>query len=159
MTAAHGPGQRWRSRAFVQPLLVTLLGVVASTALFLAAADRAGGPPGQAMAGLGIVVLLFPVYLGGLVATGFTAQRSSRDSGLAGRAIVVAMVLLAVVLLVAVVFVLVTQSTTWPVEDPFSASYNLVLGLAFGAGLLLLPIWLGFALGQRGQRTEEKPRI
>ena len=154
MTTA-GPGTRWRSRAFVQPLLVTLVGVVSSTALFLAAAARAGGPPGQALAGLGIVIVLFPIYLGGLVATGFIAQRSSRGSGLARRATVVAVALLAVALLVAVVFVLVTESATWPVEDPVNASYALAVALVIAAGVLWLPLQWGIALASRTTNDRE----
>jgi hypothetical protein len=93
--------RRWRSRAFVRPLLVTVVGVVLSVMLYLAVTWFANGPSdrpctyspdacGYAFMGqVGQAFGLLPVLLIGLQITGLVVGLSSRDSRLAFRAVLV----------------------------------------------------------------------
>ncbi len=83
-TPSGGSGTRWwRSRAFVQPLIVTIVGVVVSTVLYVAVVQFANGvsegpcaySPDTCgyvwMGRIGQAFALIPVYLVALLTTGF----------------------------------------------------------------------------------------
>lgn len=145
-TPASGPGmRRWRSRAFVQPLLVTIIGVAALPTIFLAPSLLAGPSSGScsgsscgygAMAGLGYGLMLLAVWCVVMLLTGFVVGRSSRDSGLAFCAVLVAVGSLALAVTIA--------------YTPYNA-LSFVDRLAIFVGLAIVPlisVGLGFGVGR-----------
>jgi lysylphosphatidylglycerol synthetase-like protein (DUF2156 family) len=124
----------WRSRAFIQPLILTIVGVVASFAIYLAAVRAFNPPCPDASCGIlhyeiqllvsGAVLLFLP--LAGLLITGGVVGNSSRDSGLAGRALLAGM---------AIVWLSLTVATMDAVLSMFTSIASLILiGLGFGVG-------------------------
>lgn len=152
-TPAVGPGtQRWRFRAFVQPLLITIVGVVVSSELYRAGPWLLSGGPsagpfpslllehaqyvpcieqvGSTTCGFisftsAIVGLLFlPVLFAGLLITGVILGRSSRGGWDAFGAVLVALVILALTL----------------IRNPVAPFLALIpIGLGFGVGRWLRP--------------------
>ena len=148
--------RRWSSRAFVQPLAVTVVGVVLSVMLYVAVTWSATGPSespctngpdacGYAFIGqMGRAFGLLPVLLIGLLITGLVVGLSSRDSRLAFRAV-----------LVGTLFTTLGGGAALVVPDaigeggdvPFRIVSNLA-GAAFLGLVLLIPIALGLAVGR-----------
>jgi hypothetical protein len=151
--------QPLRSRAFVQPLLLTIVGVVASVVLYLAATRLAnGGPEGPCtygpdacgyvfMASIGQALMLVPVFVVGLLITGLVVGLSSHDSGAAFRAIVVAVL---VVPLVGVAAVVVPGELMSGRIDAILLNLGAVAAIGL---LLLLPIGVGFGVGSLVRRN------
>jgi hypothetical protein len=142
MTRFGGPGTRWwRSPAFVQPLLITIGGVVANIAIYVVAVRALDPPCPDASCGLlhyEINLLMTAAFLlclplAGMIITGFVVGQKSRDSGLAGRAILVGMPIVWLTLMVA------TE------EDVNLSSVVSVVGLIL--------VGLGFVLGRRGRSS------
>jgi hypothetical protein len=148
-TSEDGPGTRpWRSQAFAQPLILTVAGALAPLAVLLALSALASSEA-EACTGLscgwinysGIMqgLLIYAVWL---LITGFVVGRSSPDSGLASRAILLAVAILS---LTAIIGALVSDSQT----KDFIYIRDLVLGVVALALALFVPIRLGFAVGRR----------
>ena len=164
MTPAHGPWPRLRSRAFVQPLLITMAGVVASIGSYQAAKVMAYGPPDGPctlsadtcgymwMGALWQGLTLFPVLLLGLLITGLVVGLSSRDARLAFGAVLVGVVLPPLV--ASAVFVVPSAIATGG-DGPFRIASNLAGAVLIGL-VLLIPIAPGFGLG-RVIRPKQKP--
>ena len=143
----------WRSRAFVQPLLVTILGVGAAPAVLLVwsyfigpASDPCTGT--SCGYGIGVAIVYGITFVAGwcavMLITGFIVGRSSRGSGLAFRAILIAMVGLA--LTVSILYT--TYSTT---SESFLDTAVIFLGLAMGP---LIPVGLGFVMGRPAKSAQ-----
>ena len=89
--------RRWRSRAFVQPLLITIVGVVGSVGLYYSVRGPTGLPCtfnadscGYVwMGAIGQAVAALPALLVGLLITGLVVGLLSHNAGLALRAVVV----------------------------------------------------------------------
>jgi hypothetical protein len=154
------PGRRWRSRAFAQPLLATIVGVVGSVVLYLDVVRLANGPSdGPCTMGpdscgyiwIGAMtqaVALLPVLLVGQILTGFVVGRSSSDTGLALRAILTVFV---VPLLLGFVIAIVED-----VGNGLDAQRIVSHFLGWSIGLVLVfPIAIGFAVGS-GVRPRPK---
>jgi FtsH-binding integral membrane protein len=144
----------WRSRAFVKALLVTIVGVGAPPAVLLAwsySIGRASDPCTGTSCGYGIGValvygiLFVAVWCAVMLMTGFIVGRSSRGTGLAFRAILVAVVGLA--LTVSILYM--TYSTT---SESFLDTVFMFLGLAIGP---LIPVGLGFLVGRSVRGTPD----
>jgi hypothetical protein len=144
-----GPATRpWRSQAFAQPLILTVAGAVAPLATLLALSALRSSDA-EACTGLscgwinysGIMqgLLIYAVWL---LITGFVVGRSSPDSRLASRAILLAVAMLS---LTAIIGALVSDS---PTKDPIYVR-DLVLGVVALALALFVPIRLGFVVGRR----------
>ena len=157
--------RRWRSGAFVQPLLVTVVGVVLSVMLYLAVTRSANGPSdgpctygpdacGYAFIGrMGQAFGLLPVLLIGLLITGLVVGLSSRDSRLAIRAVLVGTLLATLGGGAALV---VPGAIAEGHDVPFRI-VSILAGAAFLGLVLLIPIALGFAVG-RAVRPSPKHR-
>jgi hypothetical protein len=137
----------WRSRAFVQPLLVTLLGIAAPPAILFAWASI--GPPSDPCTGAscgpgyGIVAAIIRGLLisaGYMLIVGFVVGLSSRDSRLAWRAVLVALVILWVAASVVSAATRPTLGARELVDD--------LAGYGVFAVVLLIPIGLGFRVGR-----------
>ena len=148
-TPEDGPPTRpWRSQAFAQPLILTVAGVLAPIAILLALSALGSSKP-EACTGLscgwinysGIMqgLLIYAVWL---LITGFVVGITSRDSGLASRAILLAVALLSVT---AIIGAWVSDSQT----KDFVYVRDLVVGVVTLAIALFVPIRLGFAVGRR----------
>jgi hypothetical protein len=139
-TPADEPGtRRWRSRAFVQPLLVTIGGALATVAVVgvFGPSDRSGNNiVGALSATLGLIA--------GLLITGFIVGRSSPDARLA--------------LLASLVAVIAWSLLTSIAQLRFAPSFVELLTV-FGVFIItpLIPIWLGFGVG-RLVRPKHKDR-
>ena len=145
--------RRWRERAFLQPLLVTIVGVAGLPAAVLAWSILATAPSdssctgecgtarmaGTLITGIGLVLVWFAV----MVIAGFDVGRSSRDSGLAFRAVLVAVVGLA--LTVSIVYTALSTASESLADIVF-----VFLGLTF---VPLALIGLGFAVGLLFKKT------
>lgn len=157
--------RRWRSRAFVQPLLITVVGVVLSVVLYLAVTSSANGPSdgpctygpdacGYAYMGrMGQAVALLPVLLIGLLITGLVVGLSSHDSRLAFRAVLVGTLL-------ATLGGGAAPAVPSAIADGHDVPFRIVSILAMAAFLgliLLIPIALGFGVG-RSVRPSPKDR-
>jgi hypothetical protein len=161
--AAGGPGtRRWRSRAFVQPLLVTLVGVAALPAIYMAWSyldDIAPCTETWCGYGSGVAIISGVVYLAVwcavMVITGFVVGRSSRDSSLALRAVLVAVGSLALT-----ASIVSTASSTTP--ESFLDTIYLTLGLAI---VPLISVLVGFRVGHlvrpspKDQSDASGPRV
>jgi hypothetical protein len=142
-TPAGGSGTPgWRSRAFIQPLLLTVVGVIASVDFVLllgpgrgAESSPVGNLPGVIQGTLYLAV--------GLLFTGFVVGLSSSERNLALGAVLAAAILL-----------------TLPFAlNPSPSSGSLVDRLVLIGGLAilqLLPILLGFGVGRVVKARAEK---
>ncbi len=146
----------WRSREFVQPLLVTIIGVAALPAVYVAwsySVGPASDPCTETWCGYGIGAAIFygiifiAVWCAGMLIAGFLVGHSSRDSWLAFRAILVAVASLALT-----VSVVVTSAST--TSESFLDTVFMVLGLAIAP---LIPVGLGFIVGASVKKTPESP--
>ncbi len=148
----------WRSRAFVQPLLITIVGVIAPPAVFMAWRFLVGPPSdfsactgecGTAnLASLlvtGIALLL--VWCALLLIAGVIVGWSSSGSWLAFRGVLVAVVGLALTVSVLYTF----ASTT---SESLLDTVFLFLGVGF---VPLVPIALGFVVGRLVKKKPESP--
>ena len=154
--------RRWRSRAFMQPLLVTIVGVTGSAVLYEALLWFANGPSDGPctngpdacgyvfMGAISRGVALFLVLVVGLLITGLVVGLSSHDSGLAGRAILVGVMVPLLVGSVALVLPGVLEH-----GQADATVLNLAGGLLIGF-LILIPVALGFGVGRfvRPSRTD-----
>jgi hypothetical protein len=157
--------RRWRSRAFVQPLLVTVVGVVLSVMLYLAVIWSPNGPSdgpctygseacGYAFMGrMGQAFELLPVLLIGLLITGLVVGLSSRDPRLAFRAVLVGTLLAT---LGAGAALIVPGALGEGRDVPFRIVSSLA-GAAFLGLVLLIPVVLGLVVG-RAVRPSPKHR-
>ena len=151
--------QLWRSRAFVQPLLVTVVGVAALPAALIAwrFLDPSPLSPyptsdctnecGTARFAAGLVngLILLGVWCVLLLAVGFVAGWSSPDARVAFGAVLVGMVGLAFSVAV------VTLSTT-------SESILDIVGIFLGVATVpLIPIALGFGVARMVRPRARKP--
>ena len=150
--------RRWRERAFLQPLLVTIIGVAALPALVLAwslltSASSDSSPctgecgtarmAGALITGIGLLLVWFAVML----IAGFDVGRSSRDSGLAFRAVLLAIVGLA--LTTSIVYTVLSTASESPVDTVF-----MFMGL--GCVPLEPSLALGLPVGHSSRR--KRPR-
>lgn len=149
----------WRSRWFVQPLLVTTIGLLASVGLYYALLGPAGGPCSYGpdacaysmMGRFGQALTLLPVLLVGLLITGLVVGLTSRHANLAFGAALVGVFLTP---LVGVVAFLV------PVEVARGQADSIVGDLAgamFIGLLVLIPVAPGFAVGRLLRRSRSDP--
>lgn len=145
----------WRSRAFVQPLLITVVGVVAPIALPVAlamATNRSEPCTGSSCAYIDFSAIIrgLLLYALCLLITGIVVGLSSQDSGLAARAI---LIVVATVSLTAFAVSLVSDSRT---KDLLYLR-DLVGSCVAVAISLLVPIGLGFGIGRAviGARRHE----
>lgn len=145
--ATESESRRWRSRAFVQPVLVTIVGVAGPPAIFLAVTWVSARldprcPSCDVGYGIGMAiiigVILFGVWLVVMLAAGFVVGRSSADSWLALQAI------LAVVASVALTMSIIGTTTS---PDPTSLLDVASIFLAFAAWTLV-PTVLGYGVGR-----------
>ena len=156
-TPAGEPGPRWwRSRAFVQPLLVTIVGVWALPAINvgLSMGDSSIDPPGYRCTGeCGTAyfagglwnLLVFTVkWCAFLFITGLVLGRSSPDAGLAHRAMVTGVEFPA--LAGAVVYAITRSGAGY--GDTFSRVVSSLAGTALLGLIVLIPIALGFGVGR-----------
>jgi hypothetical protein len=155
------PTQRWRSRAFAQPLLITIVGVVTSAVVYVAATRFANGASegpctygpdacGYVFMGrIGQAFVLLPVFLVGLLITGIVAGLTSHDSGLALRAIAVG------VLLVPLAGVAVVVVPGELVSGRLDAIVLNLVAVAVIGLLLLVPVGLGFLAGRWARRSRD----
>jgi len=139
-TPAGDPGtRRWRSRAFVQPLLITAVGVWANIAIYLVAVSIFNPRCPDASCGLlhyeinllmsGALLLFLPLV--GMIITGWVVGQKGPRSGLAGGAILVGMAIVWLSLMV------LTQ-----MDVTLSSVVSVVS---------LILVGLGFVLGRRGR--------
>ena len=151
LTGKGGPRmRRWRSPAFVQPLLITIAGVVVSVVLYNVARGPMGCPSDvnadtcgyYFMGGLGQAIATLPVLLVGLLITGFLVGLLSRDYGLARRAVLVGVL---VPPLVGAAFLDVTGGLA---SGPADAIAGTFLGAALIGLILLIPVALGLGVGR-----------
>lgn len=160
------PGKRrWRSRAFVNPLLVTVVGVASSVVLYLSVTWSAIGsselacPYGPDACGyvflgrLGQHIAHLPALLIGLMITGLVVGLSSHDSRLAFRAIVVGTLL---TLLVGGAVQVRPDAIADGQEVPFRIASILALSAFIGLALLI-PVALGFGLGRAARWIAKGP--
>ena len=151
--ALKGPDRprmrRWQSRPFVQPLLITIVGVVASVVLYNVARGPMGCPSDvnadtcgyYFMGGLGQAIATLPVLLVGLLITGLVVGLVSHDYGLALRAVLVG------VLVPPLVGTAVLDITGGLASGPADAIAGSFLGAALIGLVLLIPVALGFGVG------------
>jgi hypothetical protein len=141
-TPLAGTGaRRLRSRAFVQPLLITIVGTLASLAIYLMAVRSSNPPCPDASCGLlhyeinllisGAFLLFLPLV--GMIITGLVVGQTSRDLGLAGNAILAGMPI--------VWFVLIFATE----QDVLLSSVVSVVSLGL--------VGIGFMLGRRGRSS------
>jgi hypothetical protein len=124
----------------VQPLLITIIGVLANIAIYIAAVDAFWPPCTDEFCGLGIGGLINAAFLlclplAGMITTGFVVGKGSRDSGLASRAILVGMPIVWLALMVAT-----------------KGDVNLSSVVSVGS---LVLVGLGFVLRRRGRSSLE----
>ena len=145
----------WRSRAFVQPLLITIIGVLAPPAVLFVwgLASRAGsactsncGGGGYGIVGAIVLTIAFiAAWCAAMLIAGFIVRRSSRDSRLAVRAVLVAVASLA--LTVVIVFT---------AYSPPSESLVDIVSAFFGLAVVpLIVVGLGFVVGRPVRKTPE----
>ena len=156
------PTPAWRSRAFVQPLLVTLGGVVAWIAMLavLVVVSSTSEPscPGCLSSGwlpsVQSVVASLLVLALGPVTTGFIAGWSSPDYGLAIGAVLVAVLILSLA-----IFVLVLANDAHNGVLDGDQIRDDLFTVPLAAIALLLPIGIGFGVGRsvRGRRAQRAP--
>jgi len=145
---------RYRSRAFLQPLLVTIVGVTLLPGIFIAwrylfvppsepcTATWCGYGIGQAII-LGVALLA--VWCTGMLIAGAAVAWQTRDPKLAFRAILVALASLA--LLVTIV------ATT---SSPTSESLLDIVSIFLATGItFMIPNLLGFGVGRLGRPRPE----
>jgi hypothetical protein len=164
--ATPDDGQRRRdpaSRAFVQPLLVSIIGVVASGVFYVAAMWLSQGESvpcstdssstcGYIAIGTIFTALSFlPVLFAGLLITGVVVGLSSRDSRLAFRAILVAAVILGIT-----VSILVMVFDASHTHLDARQMVDDLLTVPIVAIALLLFIGLGLALGRSIKRRRSQ---
>ena len=147
LTRQDGPKtRRWRSRAFVQPLLITTVGVVVSVALYNVARGPTGCPSEvnadtcgyYFMGGMGAAMLTLPVTLVGLLITAFVVGASSDNFGLAFRGVLVGVLVASLVAGAAIAL------GSGPADGVFSAlAYAAFIGL-----VVLIPVAFGFGVGR-----------
>lgn len=155
-TSSTEPETRaWRSRAFVQPLLVTILGVWVVPALVFLAWGAFFGPRqdsspctgecGTVRLAAGFVtgIYFLVAWSVAVVIVGFLAGRSSPDAWLALRA-----VLLGVMLPPVVVAVLLLPGAIADSDDVLSAILTTLAGAAFVGVVVLIPTALGLWAAQ-----------
>ena len=147
----------WRSRAFVQPLLVTLGGVVTTIAVFAAVGSMRnlldpcdGCTPGYGIVGAIIEALLILAL--GVLLTGFVVGWSSPDARLAIGAIVVASATLSLV----VSALVVGSDRAAGLLDADQIRDDVVSVPLIAVGILI-PIAVGFLIG-RVVRSARTPR-
>jgi hypothetical protein len=158
MTTPAQPHRRvWRTRAFIQPLLVTIVGVAALPAIFMAWSLLVGpsddssspctGECGTARLASAFLkgIALLVVWCVVMLFSGFGVGRSSRDSSLAFRAVLVAVVSLA--LSVSIGYTLVSTTSESLLDTVF-----VFLGLAI---VPLVPVALGFGVGRMVRRSHD----
>jgi hypothetical protein len=146
--------RRWRSRGFMQPLLLTIVGVTASAVFFEALLLQANGPSDGPctygpdgcgyswMGAVGEAFTLLPVLVGSLLITGLVIGLSSHDPGLAIRAVVVG------VILVPVVGLVVLEFPRLLAEGRVDAIVLNIAGAALIGLIALVPVALGFGVGR-----------
>jgi hypothetical protein len=143
-TSAEQRTRWWRSRAFVQPLLVTIVGVAALPAIWFAWSfffvDRCtscevGYGIGQAIF-YGIILLA--AWCGGMLIAGLLVGRSSPDSRLAFGAILAAVASLAL-------SVRIVVTSTSQTSESFLDIVEMFLGLAI---VPVMAVGLGFGVGR-----------
>ncbi len=145
--------RRWRSRSFAQPLVITLIGLVASIVVYVAAVRLAIGP--STLCDLGPntcfyywagafywVLLLLPVLAVGLLMTGVVVGRSTRDDGLAFGAAT-----MGVVLPPLLIAVLALPGAIADGRDVLFRVASYFVGAVAVGLVLLVPIAIGFAVG------------
>ena len=140
----------WRSPAFVQPLLITIAGVVVSVVLYNVARGPVGCPSDvnadtcgyYFMGGLGQAIATLPVLLVGLLITGFLVGLLSHDYGFALSAVVVG------VLVPPLAGTAVLDVTGGLASGPADAIAGTFLGAALIGLVLLIPVALGFGVGR-----------
>jgi hypothetical protein len=139
VTAPDEPKRRfWRSPEFVQPLLITFVGVVVSLVLYEVVLGSLDTCPGCSEFFNAIETI--PVALAGLLITGLVVGLVSHDSGASLRAVLVGVMVPLLILVVG----------TMDVGDRGDA-HEIFSALTFGAfvGLVLLvPAALGFGVGR-----------
>lgn len=151
MTAERSEDQQvapaWRSRGFVRPLWITIVGVAAPPAILMAwtwAVGLASDPCTETWCGYGIgaTIIYGIVFLAAwcvaMLGAGFLIGRTSRDSRLALRAILVALAGLALTVTVALTSL---SATSISLLD----AVVVALGYAIGP---LIPMGLGFIVGR-----------
>lgn len=147
MTREDGrPMHVWRSRGFVQPLLLTMGGVVASWVFADAISGSCGGGDVCAYIGMAYVFYFLLAIVPGLLVTGFLVRLLSDDVWLANRSIRVA----------GVILWLTASILMFLSNVGYIASFaDVVSGLVFSAlvgGVLALVAWvlivIGFGLGR-----------
>jgi hypothetical protein len=148
--------RQWGSRGFVLPLLLTVVGVIASVALYLTVARSASGPSESPcnngpdvcgyvlMGSLGQAFAVLPVLLIGLVITGLVVGLSSRDSRLAFRAILVGTLLGPM----AGGAVLAVPGSIADGHDVAFKIVSILAGAALVGLILLIPVALGYGIGR-----------
>jgi hypothetical protein len=147
----------WRSRAFVQPLLITIIGIGAPPAVLFgwsswirAASDACTGNCGASY-GVGAAIVYGVIYLAVwcavMLIAGFVVGRSSRDSRLAFRGV-----------LVAVVSLPLTVVIVYASYSPTSESLlDIVFAFFVFAVVPLISVGLGFIVGRAITKTPESP--
>ena len=146
----------WRSRAFVQPLLMTVGGVVATIAVpfVIGSVMRLLDPCPDCTIGYGIVGAIIEgllILALGVLITGFVVGWSSPDPRLARRAI-----LLAVVILSLMVVVLVMANDAGHGALDSDQIRDDLISLPVVAIGLLIPIAVGYAIGRLVKGTPKR---
>jgi hypothetical protein len=147
---AHGDGRRvrmWRSRAFVEPLLLTIAGAFASYAVALAFFWGEPCTASESACGYGIVgrtIGILSIFALGMSITGFVVGRSSSDFRFAVAAVLLAVAMVSLMTIVAIL-ILGGQRDYKGSEGPVVY----VVG-SFGVVVvaLLAPMAVGFGLGR-----------
>ena len=148
----------WRTRAFVQPLLITIIGIGAPPAVLFAwslairaasgTCSNCGGGGGYGI-GAAIVygIMFVAAWFAIMLIAGFVVGRSSRDSRLALRAVLVAVASLPLTVVI--------------VYTAFSSMSESVLDIVFAffaiAVVPLISVGLGFVVGRSVKNTPKSP--
>ena len=140
-------GQRvkWRTRGFVQPLLLTIGGVVASWVFADAISGSCGGGDVCAYIGMAYVASFLVALVPGLLGTGFLVGLLSPDVGLALRAMRVAGVILW--LTASIISTITSAYRTSFLDGVYElAVFALIIGVL--ALVAAIPVGLGFAFAR-----------
>lgn len=147
----------WRSRAFVQPLLITIIGIGAPPAVLFAwslairAASGTCTNCGGGGCGVGAAIVYGIMFVAAwfaiMLIAGFVVGRSSRDSRLALRAVLVAVASLPLTVVI--------------VYTAFSSMSESLLDIVFAFFALaivpLISVGLGFVVGRSVKNTPKSP--
>jgi hypothetical protein len=142
-TPAGGSGTPgWRSRAFIQPLLLTVVGELASVVVVQLLMGPAGGAESSPVGNVPGIILGTLFLAVGLLMTGFVVGLTSRDRNLALGAVLAGAIVL-----------------TLPIALISPSSPSVVDRLTTIGGLIvlqLIPIGLGFGVGRLAKARAEK---